>query len=170
MKILIAVEDKQFTDAIAEFVCNRQTWSDETEFRIIHVVEPLLLGPVGFGAYPADVLANYVEERHRAGRSLVLSIGTEIRQHYPSAPITEQVLDGHPKQVIIDTATSWKADLIVVGSHGRSGLSKFLLGSVSMSVLSIAPCSVLIVKLPPATPSKQEKATAETAAESLTTS
>jgi nucleotide-binding universal stress UspA family protein len=52
---------------------------------------------------------------------------------------------GDPPQIICNTAKSWEADLIVVGSHGRKGLGELLLGSVSNYVMHHAPCSVLIV-------------------------
>ncbi|HEY9888472.1 MAG TPA: universal stress protein [Candidatus Obscuribacterales bacterium] len=52
---------------------------------------------------------------------------------------------GDPGRVICDVADSWQADLIVVGNRGRSGLSEFLLGSVSNYVMHHAPCSVLVV-------------------------
>lgn len=145
MKILIAVEDKKYADVIVKLV-NENVWSDELEFAVLHAVEPLYVGAIS--GYPADVLVSYNEERHRAGRSLVLSVGTALRQAFPVAKISEEVIDGKPKEVIIERARSWPAELIVVGSHGRSGLDKFLLGSVSMSVLSAAPCSVLIAKCP----------------------
>jgi nucleotide-binding universal stress UspA family protein len=50
--------------------------------------------------------------------------------------------------VILDTAAKWHADLIVIGSHGRKGLDRFLLGSVSEAVARHAPCSVQIVRVP----------------------
>lgn len=45
-------------------------------------------------------------------------------------------------------AQSWKPDLIVMGSHGRKGFEKFLLGSVAEAVLASSNCSVEIVKIP----------------------
>jgi universal stress protein A len=48
----------------------------------------------------------------------------------------------------VDEARREKADLIVVGSHGRSGMAKLLLGSVAAHVVSHAPCSVLVVRPP----------------------
>jgi len=52
---------------------------------------------------------------------------------------------GEPTQVICDLARTWDADLIVVGSRGRRGLTELLLGSVSNYVTHHAPCSVLVV-------------------------
>ncbi len=56
------------------------------------------------------------------------------------------VLFGSAAETIISTCTDKKADLVVVGSHGRHGAKKFLLGSVSSKVVDHAPCDVLVVK------------------------
>src|SRR5262249_60789851 len=57
-----------------------------------------------------------------------------------------RVLAGDPREMLLQVAQSERADLIVVGSHGRSGLAKMVLGSVSSHVVTHAPCSVLVVK------------------------
>ena len=60
--------------------------------------------------------------------------------------ITSEMPTGVPKQVILDEAERWGADLIVVGSHGYSAWDRFLLGSVSNAVAAHAKCSVEIVR------------------------
>ena len=60
--------------------------------------------------------------------------------------ISSKVIEGHTLTEILDEAASWEADLIVLGSHGRRGLRRFLLGSVSNAVASHADCSVEIVR------------------------
>lgn len=60
------------------------------------------------------------------------------------------VREGGPREVIADDAKAWSADLIVVGSHGYTGLKRFLLGSVAQSVVGHAPCSVEVVRERPA--------------------
>ena len=47
---------------------------------------------------------------------------------------------------ILQAASEWGADLIVIGSHGRDGLTRALLGSVAEGVMRQAPCPVLVVK------------------------
>ena len=59
--------------------------------------------------------------------------------------VTQELAYGMPGQKICDRAHSWEADLVVVGSHGRTGLSELLLGSVSNYVMHRAPCSVVIL-------------------------
>lgn len=60
--------------------------------------------------------------------------------------VETHVGEGHPAEVIIDVASHEKADLIVVGSRGLTGIKRYLLGSVSTKVSEHAPCSVMIVR------------------------
>jgi nucleotide-binding universal stress UspA family protein len=55
-------------------------------------------------------------------------------------------MTGRPADAIIETAKEQNADLIVVGSHGRTGLNKLLMGSVAERVIVLASCAVLVVK------------------------
>jgi nucleotide-binding universal stress UspA family protein len=61
---------------------------------------------------------------------------------------------GDARLAILDAAAAWPADLIVLGSHGRSGLDRFLLGSVSEGVVRHATCSVQVVRRPRAAASR----------------
>ena len=61
---------------------------------------------------------------------------------------TGTVLSGNTKQGILQEAQKWATNLIVVGSHGRRGFRRFLLGSVSEAVAMNAPCSVVVVRGP----------------------
>jgi nucleotide-binding universal stress UspA family protein len=55
------------------------------------------------------------------------------------------VVDGNPAQKLVEAAAEWGADLLVIGTRGRTGFRRLLLGSVARSVLQHAPCSVLVV-------------------------
>jgi nucleotide-binding universal stress UspA family protein len=66
--------------------------------------------------------------------------------------VVTDVLQGRPGPAIADAAREWAVDLIVIGSRGRTGLGRTLLGSVAGEVLASAPCSVLIVGPPPRRP------------------
>jgi nucleotide-binding universal stress UspA family protein len=58
-----------------------------------------------------------------------------------------RVIEGDPRDVILQAAADVHADLIVIGTHGRRGLSRLLLGSVAEDILRRAPCPVLTVRL-----------------------
>jgi nucleotide-binding universal stress UspA family protein len=68
-----------------------------------------------------------------------------------------RVVESDVRNGILDTAAEWQPDLIVLGSHGRKGVARFLLGSVADAVARHAKCSVLIVRT-------QDKAAAESRA------
>jgi nucleotide-binding universal stress UspA family protein len=60
--------------------------------------------------------------------------------------IRTEVLLGAPRSAVPEYAKNWAADFVIVGSHGSSGLARFLLGSVAQNVVRTAPCSVEIVR------------------------
>ena len=62
------------------------------------------------------------------------------------------VIHGVPFQEILDTAKKQQVDLIIMGTHGRTGLQHVLLGSVAEKVVRLAPCPVLVVRQPPLVP------------------
>jgi nucleotide-binding universal stress UspA family protein len=74
-----------------------------------------------------------------------------IRPTNPTVRVERQLRDGPSTDVILGAAADLKADLIVIGTHGRTGFRRLLLGSVAEEVLRGAPCPVLTVKPPAAT-------------------
>jgi len=72
----------------------------------------------------------------------------QIRPVDPKIPVRHVFLEGDPATEIVRIATESGMDLIVMGTHGRSGLERLLMGSVAEKVMRDAPCSVLVVKLP----------------------
>jgi nucleotide-binding universal stress UspA family protein len=72
----------------------------------------------------------------------------QIRPTNPEIPVEHVFLEGDPAPEIINYAAGTSADLIVMGTHGRTGLERLLLGSVAEKVMREAQCSVLVVKLP----------------------
>jgi nucleotide-binding universal stress UspA family protein len=69
-----------------------------------------------------------------------------IQELYPGWSVSAETNVGSAATAIIERAEQWKPDLVVIGSHGRTGLKRFLLGSVSMKVLSAAHCSVRLAR------------------------
>jgi nucleotide-binding universal stress UspA family protein len=62
--------------------------------------------------------------------------------------VTGVVTEGWPPEEIVKIARKRRADLIVVGTHGRAGMRRLLLGSVAERVILLAPCPVLTVRAP----------------------
>jgi nucleotide-binding universal stress UspA family protein len=63
-------------------------------------------------------------------------------------PVVTKLLDGQPYRTIVDTAEEMKVDLIVMGTQGRTGMQRILVGSVAERVVRFAPCPVLTVPKP----------------------
>jgi universal stress protein A len=63
-------------------------------------------------------------------------------------PIEKSLLKGRPARVIVEAAADRGADLIVMGTHGRSGFERLIMGSVTERVLRSAPCPVVVVRHP----------------------
>jgi universal stress protein family protein len=60
--------------------------------------------------------------------------------------VTTKVVEGVPKDMIVQEANDWGADLIVLGSHGYGRVRRMVLGSVAGAVVAKAPCSVQVVR------------------------
>lgn len=70
-----------------------------------------------------------------------------FRQNVDGTPMPLEFVEvGAPAAQIVRTAAEWPADLVVLGSHGRHGVSRALLGSVAEAVTRQAPCPVLVVR------------------------
>jgi nucleotide-binding universal stress UspA family protein len=146
MKILVAVDGSAFSDAAVAEVRDRP-WPAGSEVRIISVVEPPLVPTVETWALPDD----YYDELEKAAEGQAKAVVNKAAEQLRAAraipiELTTELIRGYPKQAILDEADRWGADLIVVGSHGYSGFTRLLLGSVSQAVSSHAKCSVEIVR------------------------
>src|SRR3954454_3516451 len=84
----------------------------------------------------------------------------QIRPANPAIPVNHVFLEGDPAAEIARYATDANIDLIVMGTHGRTGLERLLLGSVAEQTLRGAPGSGPVVKLPRGTPSAEKPQTA----------
>ncbi len=72
---------------------------------------------------------------------------TDVRPLNPKIPVRHAVLEGDPASEIVRYAADQQADVIVIGTHGRTGVDRLVLGSVAERVMREAHCSVLVVKL-----------------------
>ena len=92
--------------------------------------------------YPESVLT----EEQTAGEQHLTKVTNELKASgFDVAPV---FVFGKPYMEIVKAATDLDVDLIVLASHGRSGVSHLLLGSVAEKVVRLAPCPVFTVKLP----------------------
>jgi len=147
MKILIGVDGSPYSNAALEEISQR-VWPNGSEILVIHAYQLPLAPTPEVWVLPAG----YFEELDRAVRTqsdaIVETAVEKLKSELKDLKIEGKAIMGSPKAVILDEAESWKADLIVVGSHGYPTLERLLLGSVSQAVVSHAKCSVEVVRLP----------------------
>jgi nucleotide-binding universal stress UspA family protein len=142
MKILLPVDGSGPSAAAIEEV-EQRPWPRPSTVRVLSVIQPYTPPATEFvlaGATLQQIRERQVTEAEQltkhAGERLSasgLSIETAVRE-------------GDPRTAIVDEADEWKADLIVVGSHGRTGLDRLVMGSVAQSVVAHAHCSVEVVR------------------------
>jgi nucleotide-binding universal stress UspA family protein len=131
-RILIAVDGEPLAAHAAELGMELAS-ALEAEIAFVHAIEPGLEQAPGIA--PADLVA----EAEREGRKLI----ARLRQLVPAL---EFIHVGKPAHEIVRAAKDWPADMIVIGSHGRHGLQRALLGSVAEAVMRHAPCPVLVIR------------------------
>ncbi len=109
---------------------------------------PLLgLMSEALGVPPEMHEAVVVDLRERAQTALQHFLPSELS----GRSVELRVEIGHPFEQILEVAKGERVDMIVMGTHGRTGLAHIVLGSVAERVVRMAPCPVLTVKAPPST-------------------
>lgn len=143
MKILLAIDDSNYSEAATEAVASRP-WPQGTIVRVLSAVEHII-PPATTLWYDAAGSLDWAQEQ-LAKRAEQLTASAARRLEAAGLAVDAVVRHGDPRAVIVDEAKEWSADLIVVGSHGYTGIRRLLLGSVAQSVVSHAPCSVEVVR------------------------
>jgi nucleotide-binding universal stress UspA family protein len=147
ISVLLPIDDSPFSVAAVDEVA--RSWRPEgTGIHVLHVLEldrmvPLALDFARGAGYGADVKEHLQTARREAER-LVGDAATRLRR--AGFTVTTSVREGDPRHAIIDCASEHNCDCIVLGSHGRRGVDRFLLGSVPDAVSRHAHCSVYVVR------------------------
>jgi nucleotide-binding universal stress UspA family protein len=134
MKVLLAIDSCD--SYVVEYAASRN-WPADTVFCVMSVAD--LRNWEGLPELVDDAKRAAVSIAQCAARKL----GKSGLNAFPKVPVES------PKEAIIGFAELWNADLILVGSHGRGAMARFLLGSVAQSVLRGAHCAVELVRRPP---------------------
>ena len=145
MRILLAIDGSDSSQAAVQSVTARP-WPGGTEVRVLNVVEPpsLLMEREMASSDPEfEAVWNALREQAK-------DLASKATEKLRAAKLNTStaLVEGDPKSLIIDTANDWGADMIVVGSHGRKSLNRFLMGSVSEAVVRHASCSVEVIRKP----------------------
>jgi len=133
MRLLAAIDASPYSQQVLEEIA-RRPWPPNTTACILHVLD--------WPQLPDS--ASLVQTLKQSADVLVESAARRLCQ--AGLGVTTKVIEGHPRMAVPDYAKKWRADLVLVGSHGASGLARFLLGSVAQAALRQSPCSVEIVR------------------------
>jgi nucleotide-binding universal stress UspA family protein len=138
MRILLGIDGSQASEVALQALI-KMGHAQETEVRIMYVVE---IWDVHF--HSPEWLSAARREMWAGARGAIAHASKAVEN--AGFQVTTAIKEGDPRSELIDAASEWHADLIMVGSHGRTGLDRLLLGSVSEAVARHARCSVQIVR------------------------
>lgn len=156
MKVMIAYDGSSYADAAIDHL-SRAGLPNDTEILLATAVDPADSRPavsefdlVSAASRRMDaVIAQARQLETRAlddARTMVSTVAGELGTRFPEWKIRFEVLHGNAVDRLLETAVAWQPDLIVAGSHGRTTIGRFFLGSVSQSLAEKATCSVRIVR------------------------
>lgn len=143
-KVLIAIDSTGLADLVVETLA-AQMHPDQAQVLVLQVLEPLVYSvpPEMAPGYTPEMAARRKEAQSLAKQALDRAVEILQRAGFKadSRLVESEIRDG-----IVQTASEWGASMIVVTSHAREGIAKFLHRSVAESVVHRAPCSVLVIK------------------------
>jgi len=143
VKILVGLDHSDTSSEALRWV-RRVEWPAGSSVIVTTAVAPSLL-PVSDGFAPEPEVASAIyDQQVKAARTLVARAVKTLRD--VGLPAEARIVNGDAREELIELARRERSDLIVVGSHGRTGLTKLVLGSVSSHVVTHAPCTVVVVK------------------------
>lgn len=155
MRLLIGYDGSSYADAaIADL--QRAGLPPDVEALVVTVGDAPLVAPFASHriieqSFVGERVRLIVEHANRQvsgalaeAKEFACNAAAQVKSLFPSWQVQSEVAAGKPATELIRIATNWCADLIVVGTQGRSALGRLLLGSVSLEVASYAPCPVRI--------------------------
>ena len=147
--LLVPVDFSDYADQALAYAIELAQ-SLRARITLVHVIHltPLAMGDIG-----ATTLVPYLEDMERTAQEYIQT--TLARVRHAGLQGDSVLVQGIPFQAIIGTARELDVDIIVMGTHGRTGLEHVLMGSVAEKVVRMAPCPVLVTR---GTPDAQAEA------------
>lgn len=155
MRVLIGHDGSSYADAAIEDL-QRAGLPERVEALVVTVGEPPVVVPLAsagvvgqtFAGERVRSIVDHANKQAAASlsqeKSFARNAAAKLGSHFPSWWVHNEVATGRPADELIRKAREWEAELIVVGTQGRSALGRFILGSVSQEVVKDAHCSVRV--------------------------
>jgi nucleotide-binding universal stress UspA family protein len=145
MRILVAYDGSEHADTAIDEL----RWAglpDKADAIVLSAVEwPTSQALRSWGMIETDFSPEWIERIDHAKRTAKAG-SDRLQKVFPQWQVQLEPSAGSPADAILEKAKTWPADLIVVGTHGRSALGRVLLGSVSLKLIREAPCSVRVAR------------------------
>ncbi len=116
----------------------------KARLRLIHVVDVFIVAlPLESGRYADEIQKSFRED----GRRLVNKAEALVRKHGLTVDsVMSEIVGGRAAEIIVAQARKWRADIIVIGTHGRRGVRRLVMGSDAEEVVRTSPVPVLLVR------------------------
>jgi nucleotide-binding universal stress UspA family protein len=149
-KVIVPLDSSKLAECVLPHVEALSRGCQVKEVVFVSVVEPL--GPIAGEGYVLDAEnTEAIETEMKAASENYLS-ALLARTHYGGVRVEWKVLSGRVAETLADFATSNGADLIVIATHGRAGVSRWVLGSVADRILRSSCVPVLMIRAPGCVP------------------
>ncbi|BCL75075.1 universal stress protein [Jeongeupia sp. HS-3] len=142
-RILVPVDDSE-TSAAALLEVVKVACSQQSKVKIVHVID---LAQFAWSANEFLDVPQLQEALRRSGQRVLDQQSETLKA--AGVDVEAELLEawgGNLARAIVDDATKWQAELIVMGTHGYGGLTHMLLGSVAEGVMHVTPVPVLLVR------------------------
>jgi nucleotide-binding universal stress UspA family protein len=143
-KVLVAIDGSGISDLAVDTLTARLR-PQEAEILVLQVMEPMIYSvpPEMSPGYTPELVARKKEDQERAMNALTYAAEVLRKAGFK---VESRLVESEIKEGILAVAGEWGANLIVVTSHARHGMDKFLHRSVAEGIVHRAPCAVLVLK------------------------
>ena len=146
MKVLVAYDGSPHADAAIQDL-QHAGLPGNSEIMVVSIANDAWPPPNHSGANKGQ-FDNPWNDTMKEAAAIAENAANKVQQLSPEWKVYSEPLWGDPAEILLKTIDHWKADLLVVGSHGRNAAGRLLLGSVSLELVHRAPCSVRVTRLP----------------------
>ena len=144
MKVLIAYDGSTHAEAAVNDL-DRAGLPPNAHAIVLSVIDHNIARPRSYGMVETDFAGEWMQRMDAVGRAAE-EVSNRLQSRFPGWTIEMETPAGHAAAIILDRAKTWPANLIVVGTHGRSPFAKLILGSVSTKLIRDATCSVRVAR------------------------
>lgn len=145
VRVIIGVDGSVYSDVAVNEVA-RRPWPEGSVVKVISAVRLPFMPTEETRSLPNSYYSQLEKtENEKAQTAVTKAVARLQGGKATQSGIESEIILGDAREVMLDEAARWEADLIVLGSRGLGGFKRFLLGSVAQGVASYAPCSVEVI-------------------------